>query len=242
MGEINIQNQSVPYIIKRSKKRRFTTTLTIKHEEGLVIEAPFFMPEFMIRRFIEERKLWIIKRLFLLDKKKEIKKHEYISGESFTFFDEIYYLRIFETPDVKKTSLMVNKNTFIGIIPSGISDKRRISELKDKITNWYVHNSAGVFANRAQEYADRLGVQFNRISVKAVSSIWGSCSVAQNLTFNWKLALAPRENCNYVIAHEVSHIIHKHHQRSFWECVHSLDSEYKVHKSWFKNNSSTLSL
>lgn len=79
-------------------------------------------------------------------------------------------------------------------------------------------------------HANMLGVTFNKISVKETYNQWGSCSARGNLSFALRLVKYPKEVIDYVVAHEVSHLIVKDHSSSFWKTVESICPNYKVLK------------
>ncbi|PIP85683.1 hypothetical protein COW83_03000, partial [Candidatus Collierbacteria bacterium CG22_combo_CG10-13_8_21_14_all_43_12] len=75
-----------------------------------------------------------------------------------------------------------------------------------------------------------------------VSSIWGSCSPSNRLCFNRKLIMAPHEVVDYVVIHEVCHLVHRNHSSRFWGLVAKLDPKYKEHRRWLYRNHSLLSI
>ena len=78
-----------------------------------------------------------------------------------------------------------------------------------------------------------------KIRVKNYRSKWGSCS-RKTLSFNSKLALAPRDVIDYVVVHELSHIKHKHHGKRFWLEVEKLCPDYKKLRRWLAKNNDEL--
>jgi len=89
-----------------------------------------------------------------------------------------------------------------------------------------------------EEYSKKLGVEFNRITVRKQKSKWGSCSPNGNLGFNFWLICLPRELIRYVACHEVIHLREKNHGRAFWELVsHEFENyremEKKLFEYWF---------
>ena len=87
---------------------------------------------------------------------------------------------------------------------------------------------------RLDEYAPLLGVEFGRVAIRDQKSRWGSCSQKHNLNFNWKLIMAPPEALNYVVIHELCHLIEFNHSARFWSLVKSQMPEYEAWKKWLK--------
>lgn len=78
-----------------------------------------------------------------------------------------------------------------------------------------------------EEYSKKLGVEFNRITIKKQRSRWGSCSSSGNLNFNLWLVCLPRELIRYVAWHEVAHMKEKNHRRAFWRLVETEFGNYR---------------
>jgi len=89
-------------------------------------------------------------------------------------------------------------------------------------------------------YAPRLGVAFGRVAIRDQKSRWGSCSAKHNLNFNWKLIMAPEQALEYVVIHELCHLIEFNHSARFWRLVESQMPEYESWKKWLKEHGSEL--
>ena len=93
---------------------------------------------------------------------------------------------------------------------------------------------------RLGEYASRLGVEFGRVAIRDQKSRWGSCSAKHNLNFNWKLIMAPPEALDYVVIHELCHLIEFNHSPRFWRLVEEQMPEYEAWKKWLKAHGAEL--
>ena len=78
------------------------------------------------------------------------------------------------------------------------------------------------------------------IRYKDTISRWGSCSSAGNLSFSWRIMMAPPAVINYLVAHEVAHLNHMHHGPEFWALCEELCPDMKRCKDWLKRNGSKL--
>jgi predicted metal-dependent hydrolase len=84
----------------------------------------------------------------------------------------------------------------------------------------------------AQSEAAALGVRFARIVLRNQPTRWGSCSTSGTLSFNWRLVLAPHDVLDYVVVHEVCHLVEHNHAPSFWELVALRRPAYREPKAW----------
>jgi predicted metal-dependent hydrolase len=84
----------------------------------------------------------------------------------------------------------------------------------------------------AQSEARALGVEYARISLRDQRTRWGSCSSTGALSFNWRLVLAPHDVLDYVVVHEVCHLVEHHHGHDFWKLVERRRPAYRESKRW----------
>ena|SRR5581483_397402 len=84
----------------------------------------------------------------------------------------------------------------------------------------------------AQSEAAALGVTYSRITLRDQVSRWGSCSSKGALSFNWRLVLAPHDVLDYVVVHEVCHLVELHHGIAFWKLVERRRPGYRDSKQW----------
>ena len=79
--------------------------------------------------------------------------------------------------------------------------------------------AAEVAASRCKYFATIYGVEFQKISIRAQKSRWGSCSKRRHLSFNFKIAVLPKQLRDYIIVHEICHLKEMNHSRKFWDLV-----------------------
>lgn len=89
---------------------------------------------------------------------------------------------------------------------------------------------------RAAYFAEKMGVDYGRIAIKAAKTRWGSCSARGNLNFHWKLILMPPAILDYVVVHELAHRIEMNHSPRFWTQVERILPDYRERRRWLKEN------
>ncbi len=111
---------------------------------------------------------------------------------------------------------------------------------KAELEKWYRKQALSVIREKAEKYADILKVSYNDIRIKDQKSRWGSCSSRKNLNFNWRILMAPEPVCDYVIIHELCHLVYMDHSPRFWGFVEQICPDHKQHRKWLKENGERL--
>ena len=91
-----------------------------------------------------------------------------------------------------------------------------------------------IFPERTAYFAERMGVTYNRITIREQKTRWGSCRSAGNLNFNWKLVLMPSELLDYVVVHELAHRKEMNHSPRFWAVVEKELPDYRERREKLK--------
>lgn len=228
------------YKIIRSKKRRKSVSIHVSPDLEVIVRTPQKVPRAIIEQALVKRTDWILTTLneFAIMRRKI--EREFIEGESLPYFG-VEYPFIF-TQSKKKRPIVSHKwNKFIVTTPEFQTHEERRKSLRDAFTKWYITNGREDIEIRSHYYANKLNVTFNAIRLRKVKTLWGSCSSTNNLTFNWRLVMAPAKIVDYVIIHELCHLVHRNHSKDFWQLVASFDSNYKEHRKWLKQHGWKLS-
>lgn len=123
-----------------------------------------------------------------------------------------------------------------------VLQEKRITEssIRDELEQLYRQKAREHFEDRVAHYADRMGVTYNTIAIRNQRTRWASCSPKENLSFNWRLLMAPPDVVDYVVVHELAHLEEKNHTNRFWRLVASFMPEYKEKANWLEENSAQL--
>lgn len=124
---------------------------------------------------------------------------------------------------------------------------REQEEEKKNLPKWgpedyqrYRELAGQVLRRRTAYFADRMGVDYGRITIRDQRTRWGSCSARGNLNFNWRLILAPAEVLDYVVVHELAHRREMNHSGQFWRLVGNVLPDYQARRQWLKKNGELL--
>jgi len=109
-----------------------------------------------------------------------------------------------------------------------------------RVRDFLLRSARDEMTRLANHYAARLGVSIRKISLRDTHSLWGSCNHAGHLSFSWRLVLAPYEVLDYVVCHEVAHLVHLNHSKAYWQVVAMICPDFERHRDWLRQHGSTL--
>jgi len=112
--------------------------------------------------------------------------------------------------------------------------------LARRVRDWLKTQARLELSARSRFYAARVGQRISRIRISDPKSRWGSCSSRGGLSYSWRLVLAPPDVLNYVVVHEVAHLVEHNHGRRFWALVDSLAPDARAARAWLLRYGNTL--
>ncbi|PKN36586.1 MAG: M48 family peptidase [Deltaproteobacteria bacterium HGW-Deltaproteobacteria-2] len=222
---------NITYKIKRSRKRRKTISLQINDKsESVVIAAPYLTPIDEINHFVQEKQNWINKTI-QRHKEEAIKNKapEYKTSEKFYYLGQSYPLEVFFEPFDTAGVFFWNNCFYLNA-----QEDRNLR--KHYFVSWYKKKAREYICQRVYFFSRKLKLHYRNITITSAGKRWGSCSTDNDLSFSFRLMMAPPDIIDYVIVHELMHIIEKNHSPKFWQRVDSIMPEHKAQKRWLKDN------
>ena len=114
--------------------------------------------------------------------------------------------------------------------------------IRNALLHWYKRQVALKIREKVTHFASMVGVEPAGVSIKIFKARWGSCTAKGELEFNWLIMLAPNRMVDYVVIHELCHLIHHDHSPDFWREVGRVMPDYQVCRDWLRENSVGLGL
>ncbi len=223
------------YKVVRSSKRR-TIALHIKNAE-VTVRAPTTVPQSYIDNLIKEKTHWIIKKLN--DSKKYISPPIiYLPNKTILIHGDPKVINICFS---KKASVSVEPEIIRVFIPERLQTKVENEnaleqQIKKQISVWIKEDANLYLEKKLPEFSKQLNLYPTSYKVRLYKSRWGSCNNKHELSFNYLLAMVPNWVFDYVIVHELSHIMHLNHSANFWTLVSKHLPNYKQADLWLKEN------
>jgi predicted metal-dependent hydrolase len=216
-------------LINRTKRKK---TISILIKDGNVeVRAPFNLNQNEIDAFILKKEKWIKNKILLQKKIKQLPKKKFIDGEVFKFLGKDLILKI-NINDVIRTYI---KNDYICLDLKNNSKNNR-DKIKKELELFYRSFSEKILKEKTLIESKKMNLKVEKIKVRSYKNRWGSCSSNGDISYNWKLIMAPEKIINYVIIHELCHLIHFNHSRNYWKEVSKKLPNYRKSKEWLKSN------
>ncbi len=215
----------------RSDRKSFSLEIN-KHGE-LIVRAPNRAAIDEIKNIVSEKGDWILKKQKELKEKSfSIVQKKFIDGEKFLFLGEEFALTI---KDNARSALEFDGSRFI------LSGRKK-QYGKELFKLWYRIQAESIFDKRIALFSSITNIQYNKVKISDAGKRWGSCSSKKNLNFSWRLVMAPSKVIDYVLVHELAHILELNHSKKFWDTVGQMFPDYKVHRKWLMANGHTLEI
>lgn len=219
-----------PITVRRTRRKN---SIEISIRDGKVnVLAPQRVPEGEIRALIAAKQSWIRAKLQRQAALPQVAAREFVDGERFLFLGEAYPLRVLDGP---KANAELEQGTFVVHARRAQTQERRARSIRAAFLRWYKAEAAALFADRTDHFARLMGAAPRRISFRDYKSMWGKCTGGGEITYNWKLVMAPPEIADYVVVHELAHLHHLNHSKDFWRCVEAVIPDHKARRKWLKD-------
>ncbi len=213
------------------KTRRKTLSLTINQEGELIVRAPEKMPINEVYNFLIKKEKWIKQKqghiINILKANEKILNYEQV-----LFLGKLY--SVVRVKGIKKVSL---EGGFL-CIPASVKPEKVQKTLK----NWLNLLAEDIILDRLDYFAELMALDFDSVKIVASKAKWGSCDADNNLSFNFKMVMLTPKLIDYIIIHELAHILQFNHSKQFWDVVKSIIPNYKKQRELLQGSNFLLRL
>lgn len=229
--KLQVENRMFNCQVKRSKRKN--VQIRMLSVDQIQVSAPMRMTVTELEKMILTKAKWIIRQATRLAALSTLTVNSAITeGAQVLYLGNPYTITLKHDnkPDVYCYNNMM-------VISCSDDSKPADVILKD----WYINSAATLFKEKTAFWAPRLGVNPQRITIKDQKTRWGSCSSKGNINYNWRVVMAPPAVLDYLVVHELSHMLVPNHSQKFWQLVETVLPGYKNYRKWLKDNGRLLS-
>lgn len=211
-----LEGRKVPVRLRRSRRARRLVLRVDAEREGIVVTLPLRVPLAEGMAFVRRKADWVLDRLNALPP-----RVPFVDGALVPFLGREHRVR--HRPEVRRG--VWREDGCIHV--SGRSE-----HVPRRLRDWLRTEASAEIGDRVRHCAARLGVVPGRITLRDTRSRWGSCGARAGLSFSWRLVMAPEPVLDYVVAHEVAHLVVRNHGPEFWAAVAALGVDIAGARAW----------
>jgi predicted metal-dependent hydrolase len=213
---------------------RLTPSKTARHlrlrvgMRGIEVVHPLECQDREIANFLRVNEKWLINQVKRVERFSAVRKPVHKKGAEIFYRGERVPVIMREAPDWQGANQVFIEGNSIVIIKG----RKSQTAPKKSLENW-LRKQARIEIERQLEPVTRKLKRFpNQVYIKGQRTKWGNCSAKQNLSFNWRLIMAPDHVMKYLVVHESVHLAVPDHSQKFWLTVRSLCPEMEKAKQW----------
>jgi predicted metal-dependent hydrolase len=218
---IALAGQNVAYRLFRARRRTIGMAVDL---DGLTVRAPRWVSLREIEEALTERELWIVRTLEeWRSRQRDVLPREWRTGAPILYLGEELKLAVFPS-----RATLVRPDMFdLTVLHPEASDERAIA---DTVSRWLRDEAAQRVLPRVAHYAKHVTAALPPVRLSNARSEWGSCNHKGEIRLNWRLIQLPPALADYVVAHEVAHLVELNHSRKFWALVEALLPGHDAHR------------
>lgn len=226
-------NGFIAEVIRTSRRK----TADIRVEDGEVsIVVPENTSAEKIDALLVTKRGWIRDKIARHQDIAPVRDKQYVSGEAFAYLGRNYRLKV-ERGSFTPVRLVQGRLQVI--LPYGTDYPHMV---RNALIRWYRRQAEQKITEKVKRYAPLVGVEPTGVAIKTFKSRWGSCTTKGQLEFNWQIMLAPNRMVDYVVIHELCHLIRHDHSPEFWREVERVMLDYQECRDWLRENGEGLKI
>ena len=217
----------IDYLIRTNRR---SISISINNLGQVIIKAPRRVSMDEIQKVVDKKERWIALHKERIEKNNELNKN-ILTYKDILFCGNIYHIAFDER--IKKITLIDN----YCLIPLKYKDT-----YQRKLILWYKKIANEILTQRVQYFCDLMQLEPSAVKLTNARTCWGTCNSKGVVSLNWRLMMVPHNLIDYVVVHELAHLVQLNHSKLFWEVVHSVLPDYASRRKNLKQGDYLLAL
>ncbi|HZA70829.1 MAG TPA: SprT family zinc-dependent metalloprotease [Nitrososphaeraceae archaeon] len=224
----------IPYQI--IKTRRIKTSEVIIDANTVTVRTPYGKDNIEIQRLVLDKAKWIMrKQKEYREIVPQITKPSFKENTNLPYLGKNYSVQI-NRKQAKISMEIVDGKFLVQIKTAKISR----SALKELYENWLIEKARSIFEDKVKNYSKMMGVRVKRVTIKKLRNRWGNLTKRSTININLNLIKAPEDIIDYIIFHELCHLMVEGHSHHYWDLLHRFMPDYQDKVEWLKVNGNNL--
>ncbi len=238
MTTMQIDDRTLTCSLRYSSRRR-TVQLRVSRADCLEIAAPAGMSWEKILQLIAGKHSWIRMQIRRLETSASNPANSSLTHGSTVLYQGTPHTLLL-LADGKGKPQVTYAHCAISIHLSELIGDDNAPVVYRSLKKWYWEQAQALLLERTLYWSSKIGVRPNRISLRDQKTRWGSCSSRGSINYNWRIIMAPPAVLDYLVIHELCHLMHPNHSPAYWQEVARWNPECRNHRRWLRLNGSLL--
>ncbi|HWJ77410.1 MAG TPA: SprT family zinc-dependent metalloprotease [Niallia sp.] len=209
-------------------KNRTTIGISMNSYGEIEVQAPKKTADERVYQALEESWELIQQKLNeIKDRWNGPKEKVYENEERFLYLGNTYPIIILQDTHLTQDYVLLKEDK-LHVYVKQLDD----DQIKQALKRFYYQQCKLLVKKSISNYQPNFKTKPRSVRISDSKTTWGTCDSNLQLTFNWRLAMAPLEVIDYVVVHEMCHMVHLNHDRSFWRLVGSMMPDYEEKENW----------
>lgn len=226
LHEVAFGSDRIEFRLRRSKRK--TLAITVQPDMSVVVTAPHGADLEAVKTKVRKRAVWIRRQRWFFERfLPPVPPRHFVSGETHRYLGRQYRLKIVEGA-VESVKL---KGRFLCVVTQRKGDARHVRAL---VEDWYTAHARAGFERSLAVCVGQFNGQMKalpRLRLRRMSKRWGSCTKRGDIYLNPELIQAPPSCIDYVVTHELCHMVHPNHGREFYALLRKAMSNWEIRKA-----------
>ena len=232
--EISVNGENIP--VRILYESRFNNRVSV-NKNGIIIRIAGRQHKDEQRKQIEALLKWAKEKLGdkpeLMD---SLQQRVYVNGEILRVGDYEFMISVFHH-DKAKSSAKIFKNNIVLSIARGLTKEAEADAASYLVAKCLCKFFLPIVTERLHELNNNYFKKpLNSVKMKYATSFWGHCSRGGHIVISVRLLFAPARTVDYVLIHELAHLVHHDHSTRFWKVVEQVMPDYQIHEKYLKDN------
>ncbi|WP_368488201.1 M48 family metallopeptidase [Clostridium sp. BJN0013] len=230
--ETTHQFLSLSYTVIRKSKKNIS--IKIDEKGKVIIYAPYHISYKYIEEVVKNKIPWILKNVHIVkERMQNVKLIDIQQGKKILWLGKLLNIKKYIL-DTQKYYIKIFKNNFVIYGSKTLLEDEE--NMRDIIFKFYREKAKLIFKYKVNVYSKKLNVYPKNITIRCQKTIWGSCYSNGNINFNCRLLMAPMRIIEYIVVHELCHLVYMNHSKDYWKLVEHEIPDYVSRRDWLKNN------
>ena len=238
MANIELDNRDIRWSVRFSNRRK-TIQLRVAGLDLIAITAPVGTATARLMQVLQEKRTWILRQMHRLEQEAACSTNASLTHGATLLYQGVPHSLLLLADGRGKTAV-TRQHGAISVHLTELVGYDGNPVVQQALQKWYAEQARVRLLERTSYWATHIGVRPLRVKLGDQKTRWGSCSTHGSIHYNWRIIMAPPPVLDYLVIHELCHLLQPNHSPKYWQEVCRWCPDYALHRRWLRQNGGLL--